>query len=227
MKIGIILTNDERSRAYLQKLQKQKIMLDNYILMNNGNERKFSDEIATVSKKFNFDISETTKDTLLKNNIPFNEFDFLDINHPKLIDFLKKNLCDYFIFTGGGILKKEILNLPTKFIHIHPGIVPYYRGSTCFYYSIINEQNSGVTAFIMDENLDTGKVIYQKKFNKPNHQFVDEIYDPHIRSETLIDIFRNNIIEKDDFREQNPENGDTYFIIHPVLKHIAILSCIN
>jgi len=227
MKIGIVLTNDERSRAYLQKLQKQKILLHSYVLMDNGDEKEFSNEIVTVSKKFGFNISETTKETLLKNNISFNEFNFLDINHPKLIDFLKKNLCDYFIFIGGGILKKEILSLPVKFIHLHPGIVPYYRGSTCFYYSIINEQNSGVTAFIMDEKLDTGEIIHQKKFDKPNHQFVDEVYDPHIRSETLIDILQNNILKKEDFREQNPEEGETYFIIHPVLKHITILSCID
>jgi len=227
MRIGIILTNDERSRAYLQKLQEKKILLDSYVLMNNKNERKFSKEVISTSKKFGFDISETTKDTLLKNNILFNEVDFLDINHPKLINLVKKENCDYFIFTGGGILKKDILNLSVKFIHMHPGIVPYYRGSTCFYYSIINEQSAGVTAFIMDKTLDTGNIIYQKKFDKPNHQFIDEVYDPHIRSETLIKILEGKILEKNNFTEQNPENGETYFIIHPVLKHIAILNCID
>ena len=227
MKIGIILTNDERSRAYLQKLQKEKIILDCYLLMNNGNIIKNSEEVITTSKKFGFDISETTKDTLLNNDIIFHELNFLDINNPQLIDFLKKNICDYYIFTGGGILKKEILNLPIKFIHIHPGIVPEYRGSTCFYYSIINEQKTGVTAFVMDQNLDTGKIIYQKRFDKPDHQFVDKVYDPYIRSETLMDIFRNKLLEKNEFKKQNLENGETYFIIHPVLKHIAILSCID
>ena len=227
MKVGIILTNDERSRAYLQKLQQQKILLDSYVLMNNAIEIEFSKEVISTSKKFGFDISESTKNTLLKNNILFNEFNFLDINHPKLINFLKEENCDYFIFTGGGILKKDILNLPIKFIHMHPGIVPHYRGSTCFYYSILNEQSAGVTAFIMDKNLDTGNVIYQKKFEKPNHQFIDEVYDPFIRSETLMDILQRQILKESNFSQQDPKNGETYFIIHPVLKHIAILNCIN
>ena len=227
MKVGIILTNDERSRAYLQKLQQQKILLDSYVLMNNAIEIEFSKEVISTSKKFGFDISESTKNTLLKNNILFNEFNFLDINHPKLINFLKEENCDYFIFTGGGILKKDILNLPIKFIHMHPGIVPHYRGSTCFYYSIINEQSAGVTAFIMDKNLDTGNIIYQKKFEKPNHQFIDEVYDPFIRSETLMDILQRQILQESTFSQQDPKNGETYFIIHPVLKHIAILNCIN
>lgn len=226
MKVGIILTNDERSRAYLQKMKKQKIVLDNYVLMNNDDKKGFSEEIINISKQFGFDISETTRNTLLNNNIPFKEFNFLDINHLSLIEFLKENFCDYYIFTGGGILKKNILSLPIKFIHLHPGIVPFYRGSTCFYYSIINEQKAGVTAFIMDKNLDTGQIIYQKKFDKPNHQFVDEVYDPYIRSETLIDVLQNQILVKKNFKDQDFKNGETYFIIHPVLKHIAILSCI-
>ena len=27
--------------------------------------------------------------------------------------------------------------------------------------------------------------------------------------------------------KQNPKLGETYYVIHPVLKHIAILGCIN
>ena len=226
MKVGIILTNDERSRAYLQKLQQQKILLDSYVLMNNAIEIEFSKEVISTSKKFGFDISESTKNTLLKNNILFNEFNFLDINHPKLINFLKEENCDYFIFTGGGILKKDILNLPIKFIHMHPGIVPHYRGSTCFYYSILNENKCGVTAFIMDEKLDTGEIICQKEFSKPNHEFIDDVYDPHIRSELLIELFKKRFLENH-FEENKLNEGETFYVIHPILKHIAIQNCIK
>jgi methionyl-tRNA formyltransferase len=132
---------------------------------------------------------------------------------------------DYLIFTGGGILRQDILNVGPKFIHLHPGIVPSYRGSTCFYYSIINDCNVGVTAFIMDKNLDTGDIIYQRVFSKPNHIYVDDIFDPYMRSETLLDIIKRQLLEKGKFKHQNPNEGETYYIVHPVLKHIAILSC--
>ena len=98
---------------------------------------------------------------------------------------------DYCIFAGGGILKNQILNLSTKFIHLHPGITPYYRGSTCFYYSILKENYAGVTAYIMDKNLDTGPILFQKKFQKPNHKYLDDVFDPYIRSETLIELLKN------------------------------------
>ena len=110
---------------------------------------------------------------------------------------------------------------------MHPGLTRKYRGSTCFYYSILNEGSAGVTAFIMDKGLDTGDIIYEKIFEKPQHRFLDEIYDPHIRSEALLDIMLQNLLNKQDFKKQDICEGETYFIIHPVLKHIAIINCIK
>jgi methionyl-tRNA formyltransferase len=225
-KVGIILTPDTRSKAYLQKIINNKINLDKIIFLDDKRpEKEINDNISIESKKCGFDITQSVNDTLLQNNIKAVKFNFVDINHLKLIEFIKNSKIDFFIFTGGGILKKEILNCKSKFIHFHPGIVPEYRGSTCFYYSILNENNCGVTCFIMDENLDTGDIIYQKIFEKPSHEYIDNVYDAHIRSESMLELFKKKLLESKNFKKQN-KKGNTYFIIHPVLKHIAILSCI-
>jgi len=164
-KIGIILTPDIRSKAYLKKIIDNQIPLNEIIFMNDNRvEKKFSQEIIKLAKKYGFDISLSVKDILKNSNLKFVEFKFVDINHPTLVDYLKKSRTEFFIFTGGGILKKDILNSGPKFVHFHPGIVPFYRGSTCFYYAILNEDECGVTAYIMQEGLDTGPIIYQRKF---------------------------------------------------------------
>lgn len=226
MKFGIILTPDNRSKAYLQKIVTQKISLDLIIFLNdNRQEIKNSPKSIIQSKKHGFDISEAVSETLKKNNLKFKEFPFVDINNKELIRFIKNNEVDYLIFSGGGILKEEILSLKTKFIHFHPGIVPDYKGSTCFYYSILDKDQCGVSAIIMDIGLDTGNIIYQRVFEKPSHEFIDDVFDPHIRSETLMDVLKKNNFDKLEHKNQNSSDGDTYFIIHPVLKHIAILSC--
>lgn len=228
MKIGIILTPDERSKAYIQKLLSINLNLYEIIFMNDSRlEKSYHIEAIKESKKCGFDITKSVHKTLIEKNLQFKEFNFVDINHPDLINYLKKIEIDYMIFTGGGILRRDIQNLQIKFIHLHPGIVPFYRGSTCFYYSILKEDMCGVTAYIMDENIDTGKVIYQKKFKKPNHIFLDEVYDPYIRAETLLYVLKNKLLKTSVFKKQDPSKGNTFFIIHPVLKHIAILSCIN
>jgi len=226
-KIGIILTPEVRSKAYLQRILSRNILLDSIIFMNDKRDDKtFTIDEKNIAFEYGFDITESVDQTLKKHKIAYQEFEFVDINHPKLIEYLRKEKIDFFIFSGGGILKSEVLNAGPKFIHLHPGIVPQYRGSTCFYYSIINEDSCGVTAFIMNEGLDTGPIVYQKNFPKPDHFFIDEIYDSYIRSETLLDVLENNLLEKS-ITIQNIQEGNTYFIIHPVLKHIAILSCIR
>ena len=228
MKTGIILTTDNRSKAYIQKLVNNNIFLNDIILMiSNKPEKTYSNEIIKKSLECGFDISISVIETLRKNNLKFQKFEFIDINHTELIEYIKQTNIEYYFFTGGGILKKEILNSGPKFVHFHPGIVPNYRGSTCFYYSIINDKNCGVTSFVMDEKLDTGDIIFQKKFPKPNHEYIDEIFDPFIRSETMINVIKNRLIENGSHIKQNIAEGETYFIIHPVLKHISIMSCIK
>ena len=209
MKVGIVLTSDVRSKAYLQKIVSNEFFLDNIVFMNdNKTEKQLSSDAINQSLKYGFDASKSVIETLTENKLKFQEFDFVNVNNPQLKNYLEKIYNDFIIFTGGGILKNDTLNLKSKFIHFHPGIVPKYRGSTCFYYSIINENMSGVTAFIMDQNLDTGDLIYQKKFTKPNHIFIDDIYDSHIRSETLIDLFKMNLIEKENFKKQSTSKGE-------------------
>ena len=77
----------------------------------------------------------------------------------------------------------------------------------------------------MNEGLDTGDIIYQRMFEKPAHEFIDDVYDAHIRSEAMLDLFDKKLLNSKKFQKQNSE-GNSYYIIHPVLKHIAILSCI-
>ena len=227
-RIGIILTPDVRSNVYLSKLLDNKIKLDQIIFMNDNRERKkFSNKEVNQARLYGIKMDKSVKTILDENNMRFKEFPFVDINNSQLINFIKQSNMDFFIFTGGGILKSEILSSGPKFIHFHPGIVPNYRGSTCFYYSILNEGNSGVTAYIMDEKLDTGDIVYQKKFNKPDHIFVDDVFDPYIRSETLVELIKKDILKKNNYIKQNPLDGETFFIIHPVLKHISILSCMS
>ena len=192
MELGIILTPSARSKAYIQKILENKFSLCEIIFLNDGKiEPNFEQEEIFESNRHGFDISESVLSTLKKNNLLFKEFKFIDINNQELVNFISKSNSDFFIFTGGGILRDSILNTGKKFIHFHPGIVPKYRGSTCFYYSILNENQCGVTAYFMDKNIDTGKIILQKFFEPPNHKFLDDVYDSFIRSETLVEVFKN------------------------------------
>ncbi|HAX61817.1 MAG TPA: methionyl-tRNA formyltransferase [Elusimicrobia bacterium] len=65
----------------------------------------------------------------------------------------------------GKILPKEVLALfPSGCVNLHFSILPKYRGAAPIQWAIIKgEKETGVTGFFMDEGLDTGKIIFQKK----------------------------------------------------------------
>lgn len=134
-----------------------------------------------------------------------------------------------YVFSGGGIIERPLLDTGKRFIHIHPGLLPDYRGSTCYYYSMLQDGRCGASAFFMERELDAGDLIGKKTFIAPlidaaDWMFFDVIYDPWIRAELLFEILR-------DYKESGAFNatpqdkslGEMYFIIHPVLKHLAII----
>ena len=111
----------------------------------------------------------------------------------------------------------------TKYLHMHPGILPFERGSTTLYYSILNNRNLGVTAFYMTEKIDEGVNVLSKEYRAPSKG-------------VNIDVWLDNIIRADCFskalmailqcKKNKASEGDSneYYVIHPVLKHIALLS---
>ena len=116
------------------------------------------------------------------------------INDFKCIEAVKKLKEKYIIYAAnyGDILSKQYFSLKKKFIHIHPGKLPEYKGSTTYYYEILERNSISYSAIFQNLKIDDGKIIYSRTYN-----------------------LKNTRIKK---------NEKTYYIIHPVLKHISILS---
>ncbi|MEH7525820.1 hypothetical protein V7149_21500, partial [Bacillus sp. JJ1503] len=91
----------------------------------------------------------------------------------------------------------------------------------------LSEGNFGASAIFLNERIDEGPVLAKKMYDVPiNIPDVDYIYDPYIRADLLVEVLsRYKKMGTFQIEEtKNPYEGETYFIIHPVLKHIAILS---
>lgn len=87
----------------------------------------------------------------------------------KNLDFFKNILKEYsdcllISINYRYIFPKEIFNIFKEAINIHGSLLPKYRGRTPHVWSIINgEEVSGITCHLIDEGVDTGKVIGQIK----------------------------------------------------------------
>jgi methionyl-tRNA formyltransferase len=65
----------------------------------------------------------------------------------------------------GQIIPKAILNIPPKgIINVHGSLLPAYRGAAPIQWSIARgEEETGVCTMLMDEGLDTGPVLLERR----------------------------------------------------------------
>jgi len=88
------------------------------------------------------------------------------IKDEKVIRLIKDIHPDLIVVVAyGEILPKAVLDIPSfGCINVHASILPKYRGAAPIQWAIINgEETTGITIMKMDEGLDTGDVILQKK----------------------------------------------------------------
>ena len=87
-----------------------------------------------------------------------------EINSELVQKKLKELNPDLIILFGTSIIKKDILELfPNKFINLHLGLSPYYKGSATnlfpFYYK--EPECVGATIHIASEKVDAGAILCQ------------------------------------------------------------------
>ena len=231
----MLLTNNNRSKAYIQCLidegfvPKKVIYLnavgkklsehtenDSLIFSKTRQESKSRCSVSNLS----FDEKESVLSTLNKNKIPYNEIDSSDPNDRKVIKAIKNLPTLKCIYSGPGgiILKPKVFETGKIFIHAHPGSLPEYRGSTTIYYSLLIDKSIEVSVIELNENIDEGDILHAKKFKFRSGSNLDYVVDPCVRAKTLIEFLKNNQTHR------KPNNfGNTFYIIHPVLKHLAII----
>ena len=90
------------------------------------------------------------------------------INHKVSLDIItsyKPNLIISIL--GNEIFKSEILSLPTYgCINLHSSLLPDFKGVMPSFWVLLKKANyTGVSVFKMDEGIDSGPIIIQKKLS--------------------------------------------------------------
>lgn len=66
--------------------------------------------------------------------------------------------------------------------NVHAALLPQYRGAAPINWAVINgETETGVTTFFLDKDIDTGRIIAQKRFPIPDDANVEYVYDGLMR----------------------------------------------
>ncbi|WCR57650.1 MAG: Methionyl-tRNA formyltransferase [Wolbachia endosymbiont of Ctenocephalides felis wCfeJ] len=109
----------------------------------------------------------------------------------------------------GLILPKEVLNIP-KYgcINIHPSLLPRWRGAAPIQQAILaGDQETGVSIIQLDEGLDSGPILKQRKFLIGKNDNYKTLHDKlsKLGGDLLMEVL--NKIDKQAPIEQNDGNA--------------------
>jgi len=91
-----------------------------------------------------------------------------EINDEKWVCKIEDINPDFIVSYGCSIVKSRLVKrFAGRFINLHLGLSPYYRGSGTNVWPIINKELTfiGATFMFIDEGIDTGQIIHQLRPN--------------------------------------------------------------
>ena len=158
MKIGICASN-EVGYNLLDYIIENNIKIE-YVVTTDDS---YEDEIIELCEKNQIQVEK---------RLDINSKKFVYLNQEKSVDLV-------FMLWFPTIVKSESLKSVNKgFINLHPSYIPYNRGMHPYYWSIVDGNQAGTTIHFIDENIDEGKILFQKKIDSSiqSMKLEDEIH---------------------------------------------------
>lgn len=223
--VACILAMTTRSKAYVCEMIKQQILPSFFLVMAQKEEFTMEKEKERDENTY-FESAKTMQQLLDKSKVPYEVVETKDINGELMYQKIKELNQNYVIYSGygGAILKPFLFQMGKKFLHVHAGVLPKYRGSTTAYYSLLEKNKIGATAIFLEKEIDAGKIVTSEVFPPPEDRTtIDYYYEPYVRARVLAKALKLYVAAGEFPETSQAEGAETYYIIHPVLKHIAIM----
>ena len=102
-----------------------------------------------------------------------------NLKNESFLQDLKSLNANLQIVVAFRMLPKAVWQLPEfGTFNLHASLLPEYRGAAPINWAIINgEKKTGVTTFFIDEKIDTGEIILQKKTTIGKSETAGELHD--------------------------------------------------
>ena len=113
----------------------------------------------------------------VENNIPV--LQPVSLKDPEFLDALKAWKPDLFVVVAFRMLPKVVWEIPRLgTFNLHAALLPQYRGAAPINWAVINgDKATGVTTFMIDEGMDTGKIMYREQCLIDPDETVGEVHD--------------------------------------------------
>ena len=101
------------------------------------------------------------------------------LKNPEFVTELKALKADLQVVVAFRMLPEIVWNMPELgTFNLHGSLLPQYRGAAPLNWAVINgETKTGVTTFLLDQKIDTGKIIFKKEIDIWENDTVGTIHD--------------------------------------------------
>jgi folate-dependent phosphoribosylglycinamide formyltransferase PurN len=151
-----------------------------------------------------------------------------DHNDQSALDALAVDRPDVIAFTGGGLLRRPLLELPRLgILNSHLGILPFYRGMDVVEWPVAEMSDGppqiGMTIHFMDAGVDTGDILFTRPLAiEPGDTFLSirqrmEGLNPLLMLEALRGL-RDGTLQRISQRGTRPRQ---YYVMHPRMERYA------
>jgi methionyl-tRNA formyltransferase len=223
-----------RSRAYAQALVAHGVAPERTLILGRPDANPTPSgaaptESASLGDLFVPNLEETLGRTVERAGWCHERVDLRTVNDAQVVAWLAAAEARLAVYSGfgGQIVGPEVLRAGTPLLHLHSGWLPAFRGSTTLYYALLVTRRCHVTALLLSERIDEGPIVARREYDAPPSDVdIDSLYDGAIRADLLvrtIDAWQRAGGVLESVRQARDE-GETYYVIHPVLKHLAVMS---
>jgi folate-dependent phosphoribosylglycinamide formyltransferase PurN len=149
-----------------------------------------------------------------------------DQNSTHAISEIKRWSPDILVFTGGNILRDEVLRVPRLgVLNAHLALLPEVRGMSSPEWSLLCDVPLGITIHFMDSGVDTGPIVLRREFTAT--EGVESLTD--LRNRMIaegIELLAEAIAGLDcgtlaPMPQRDREKDSQYFVMHESLKAAA------
>lgn len=230
-RVVLLAARTSRSNSYIQAMANARFKLQKVIIFGDNTQPRpgqleQAPEPTNLDGLFTPDLSLPLHSGCIQISNDVEELPCRSVNDPRLFGILQDLAPDLVIYSGyGGEIVSPELCKAFRLLHMHSGFLPQFRGSTTLYYSWLLTGSCGVSGILMAPEIDAGPVVARKYYSSPPPgSDVDHLYDGAIRSDLLIDVLKyySKVFELSTPKIQSNEEERTYYVIHPVLKNIAL-----
>jgi folate-dependent phosphoribosylglycinamide formyltransferase PurN len=179
--------------------------------------------IASLMQKENIDVRQVDA---FQNQYGIPVTDCNDLNDPVVVDTLKHAQPRLVVFTGGGLIRADVLaHAGEGILNCHMGILPRYRGMDVVEWPILEGRPDqvGMTLHFMDAGVDTGDILRVERIPIEPADDIERLrnrFEPamcRLMTETCVDYLEGRVSRV----PQTPEAGRQYFMMHPRLVEIV------